>query len=148
MLYLCEVASNERKLEYCRQILAANTNFIPEAIFSLNSPQPRTSISRNDFVELLKSLALSSSQQEIELIFTFFQTEGKNYLTLEEFSSLITPQADQSLKSLVSRRSQHDFKVDYALRYSLQKFFFQVVENQVRLELLCKFTFEKEKEKD
>ena len=73
-LYLTEVASNERKLEYCRQILAANTNFIPEAIFSINSPQPRTSISRSDFVELLRSLALSSSQQEIELIFTYFQT--------------------------------------------------------------------------
>lgn len=28
-LYLYEVGSNERKLEYCRQILAANPNFTP-----------------------------------------------------------------------------------------------------------------------
>lgn len=27
--YLNEVGSNERRLEYCRQILASNTNFIP-----------------------------------------------------------------------------------------------------------------------
>lgn len=36
--------------------------------------------------------------------------------------------------------------LDYGIRYSLQKFIGQVVSNQVRLELLCKFTFEKEKE--
>lgn len=36
--------------------------------------------------------------------------------------------------------------LDYGVRYALQKFIGQVVGNQVRLELLCKFTFEKEKE--
>jgi hypothetical protein len=65
---------------------------------------------------------------------------------LDEFSSLIVPQADPSLKSLMGRRKGDALVLDYALRYSLQKFFGQVVENQVRLELLCKFTFEKERE--
>jgi hypothetical protein len=34
------------------------------------------------------------------------------------------------------------------LRYALQKFFFQVISNQVKLELLCKFTFPKNIKED
>jgi hypothetical protein len=140
------VGANERKLEYCRQILAANTAFTPDAVFNLNAAQLRSSLSRGEFVDLVKSLGISSTQQEIELTFTYFQIDGKGYVTSEEFCSLIVPQMDASLKSLISKRSSSEFKLDYSLRYALQKFFFQIVENQVRLELLCRFTFEKERE--
>lgn len=44
--YLYEVGSNERKLEYCRQILASNPSFVPESIFNLNASQLRSTISK------------------------------------------------------------------------------------------------------
>ena len=59
---------------------------------------------------------------------------------------MIAPQADPALKSLINKRRGEALELDYSIRYALQKFFGQVVENQVRLELLCRFTFEKERE--
>jgi hypothetical protein len=87
-------------------------------------------------------LGVSSTPQEAELVFSYFQIDGKNYISLDEFASLIGPQADPSLRSLMGRRRE-GFVLDYGVRYALQKFIGQVVSNQVRLELLCKFTFEK-----
>ena len=46
-IYLYEIGSNERKLEYCRQILANSTSFIPEALFSVNFSEPKATISKN-----------------------------------------------------------------------------------------------------
>lgn len=40
-------------------------------------------------------------------------------------------------------RRKEDFTLDYSLRYCLQKYFFQIIENQVKLQLSCKFTFPK-----
>lgn len=40
-------------------------------------------------------------------------------------------------------RRKEEFSLDYSLRFALQKFFFQIIENQVKLELMCKFTFPK-----
>ena len=33
--YLYQVGDNERKLEYCRQMLATNPYFMPECVFNL-----------------------------------------------------------------------------------------------------------------
>jgi hypothetical protein len=94
----------------------------------------------------VKALGVAATTQETELVFSYFQIDGKGYLTLEEFCALIVPQADPSLKTVMGKRRGQDFVLDYGVRYALQKFLGQVVENQVRLELLCKFTFEKDRE--
>lgn len=75
-------------------------------------------------------------------MFAYFQIDGKNYLNFEEFSTLIIPQSDASLKNLISKRRYNEFRLDYSLRFCLQKFFFQIIENQVKLEVMCRFAFE------
>lgn len=61
--YLYEVGSNERKLEYCRQILASNPNFTPEAVFNFSATQSRSNLSKAEFADLLKTLGVACTPQ-------------------------------------------------------------------------------------
>jgi len=95
---------------------------------------------------LINTLSIACNPQEQELIFSYFQIDGKTYITFDEFTTLITPQTDPSLLTLIDKRKGGEFCIDYSLRFCLQKFFFQVIENQVRLEIMCRFSFEKKEE--
>lgn len=90
----------------------------------------------------MQSIEVACNDQEINLIFSYFQIDGKDYISCEEFVSTITPQIDPSLTNLLNNRKETDFHLDYSLRYALQKYFMQVVQNQVALELKCNFGFE------
>lgn len=72
-------------------------------------------------------MQIGCSEQELELIFGYFQTDGKNYLSLDEFTALIVPLNDPSIQTLINRRKYDQFTLDYSLRYCLQKFFFQII---------------------
>lgn len=62
--YLYEVGANERKLEYCRQILASNPNCIPQAIFNLSTPQqPKNTLSKKEFIDLISTLCIACNPQ-------------------------------------------------------------------------------------
>lgn len=62
--YLYEVGSNERKLEYCRQILASNPNFIPECVYNLKDPLNINTQTKSEFIENVRSLSLGCNPQE------------------------------------------------------------------------------------
>ena len=141
--YIYQVGDNQRRTEYCRQLLVSNPNFIPECVFNLKDRMNTNTQSKIQFINNLKNLELGCSEQEQTLIFNYFQIDGKSYITFGEFQEFTFPQNDTAVKKIVANRKKQEFVFDYALRYSMHKFFFQIIENQVNLELMCKFTFPK-----
>ena len=47
------------------------------------------------------SVGMACNEKELQLIFSYFQTDGKDYITCDEFVSSILPQTDPSLNTLL-----------------------------------------------
>jgi hypothetical protein len=58
------------------------------------------------------------------------------------------PQQDLAIKKVVALRKKDEFSLDYSLKYALQKYFLQVIDNQLKLELAYKFAFPKQVRED
>lgn len=92
-------------------------------------------------MDLLKRIGLDLAEAEVSKVFEYFQVDGKNYVTLEEFSRLMLPQS-ASDKKVVQNQRENKLALDYSLKFSLQKFFKQVLENQTKTEQLASFNLE------
>ena len=57
--------------------------------------------------------------------------DGKNYVTLEEFAGLMLPHTADGKKTAHNQR-ENKLVLDYSLKFSLQKYFKQVLENQTK----------------
>ena len=114
-----------------------------ECVFNLKDKMNTNTQSKIQFINNLRSMQLGCSQQEEGLIFNYFQIDAKSYITFGQFQELTFPQNDPAVKKIADQRRREEFLFDYSLRYALHKFFFQLIQNQVNLELLCKFTFPK-----
>ena len=69
---------------------------------------------------------------------------------MDEFSSVLVPRADSSLSKLTHKRKNESEKVEnleYGVQFAVQKLLLQVIEAEVRLEAMCKFSFESGKVK-
>ena len=75
----------------------------------------------------MESVGMACNEKEVQLIFSYFQTDGKDYITCDEFVSSILPQTDPSLNKLLENRSENSFNLEYSLKYSLQKYFEQII---------------------
>ena len=53
---------------------------------------------------MMQSIEVACNDQEINLIFSYFQIDGKDYISCEEFVSTIIPQIDPSLINLLNNR--------------------------------------------
>lgn len=82
-------------------------------------------------MSLLKTIGLDLAEAEVSKVFEYFQVDGKNYVTLEEFSRLLLPQSANDKKAAQNQR-EYKFVLDYSLKFSLQKFFKQILENQTK----------------
>lgn len=92
-------------------------------------------------MDLLKRIGLDLAEAEVLKVFEYFQVDGKNYVTLEEFSRLMLPQS-ASDKKVAQNQRENKLVLDYSLKFSLQKFFKQVLENQTKTEQLASFKLE------
>lgn len=92
-------------------------------------------------MDLLKSIGLDLAEAEVLKVFEYFQVDGKNYVTLEEFSRLMLPQSAND-KKVAQNQRENKLALDYSLKFSLQKFFKQVLENQTKTEQLTSFNLE------
>ena len=88
---------------------------------------------------MVKSVSVACNEQESDLLFAYFQIDGKEYVTCEEFILSISSQTDPHLSKILSKRETENFVLDYSLKFSLEKYLRQVLDNQIALELKCNF---------
>lgn len=133
VVYLTEVGSNQRKLEYVRQILSTKHCFMPQSIFRLKAEKSKNIMTKHQFFHLVLEFLPSLNQEQLELIFHYFQIDGKKYIKLDEFTNQFAPKNDITQQRMLKWRDEDDFKLDQTIKFSLQKFFRQILENQVQL---------------
>lgn len=142
VVYLTEVGSNQRKLEYVRQILSLKHCFMPQSVFRLKAEKSKNIMTRLQFFNLVLEFLPSLSEEQLELIFHYFQIDGKKYIKLDEFTTWFAPKNDCAQQKMLKWRDEDDFKLDNTIKFPLQKFFRQILENQVQLEIYLKFQLE------
>ncbi len=91
-------------------------------------------INYNDFKRFLNSTATRFNERNLSFLFRHFDRDRDNYINYNEFLTIILPQNDYQLRTIVSQRTP---VIESILNYHVEQAFLKLLEK----ELNCVDTF-------